>query len=136
MDASHASFTSIDPNAKLRYKDKKTLPKESDVGQPLLIGKEPRYNFSFSKYEQLAGRRSICRIFTIIFLVIASLFLPTAVLINNHTSSAVYWDIPWWAWLIYVIVVNTTILMIFGAYIVSTLAYPYSNSILVRRLLV
>ena len=133
MDASHASFTSIDPNSKLRYKDKKSLPRESEVEKPLLTGKEPRYNFSFSKYEQLAGRRSICRIFTIIFLLIASLFLPTAVLINNNISS-VYWDIPWWAWLIYVIVVNTTILMIFGAYIVSTLAYPYSNSILVRRL--
>jgi hypothetical protein len=133
MDASRRSNTSVDPDSKLRYKDKKTIPRDSEVGQPLLIGEKSRYNFSFSKYEQLAGRRSICRILTIILLVIASLFLPTAVLINNNLSS-VYWDIPWWAWLIYVIVVNTTILMIFGAYIVSTLAYPYSNSILVRRL--
>lgn len=133
MDASRRSNTSVDPDSKLRYKDKKTIPRDSEVGQPLLIREKSRYNFSFSKYEQLAGRRSICRILTIILLVIASLFLPTAVLINNNLSS-VYWDIPWWAWLIYVIVVNTTILMIFGAYIVSTLAYPYSNSILVRRL--
>lgn len=36
--------------------------------------------------------------------------------------------------MVYVIVVDTTFLMVMGAYIVSTLAYPYSNSILVRNL--
>ncbi len=91
------------------------------------------YDFKFSSYEDLAGRRSICRIVTITLLIIASLFLPLALLIDKQ-NGVKNWYIPWWAWLLYVIVVNTTFLMIFGAYIASTLAYPYSNSILIKRL--
>jgi hypothetical protein len=69
---------------------------------------------------------------TITLLIIASLFLPLALLIDKQ-NGVKNWYIPWWAWLLYVIVVNTTFLMIFGAYIASTLAYPYSNSILIKR---
>ena len=65
-------------------------------------------------------------------LLFASLFLPVVLLVDKQTGVTDR-QIPWWAWLLYVIVVNTTILMIFGSYIASSLAYPYSNSILVKR---
>ncbi len=65
-------------------------------------------------------------------LVIATCFLPFAILIDR-ADNHVDWDFPWNSWLVYVIIVNTTLLMIGGEYIVSTAAYPYSNSILVRN---
>lgn len=70
---------------------------------------------------------------TITLLVLATLFLPVAILIDKKDDH-VDWDFPWNSWLIYVLIVNTTFLMVGGAYIVSTAAYPYSNSIAVRNL--
>lgn len=66
-------------------------------------------------------------------LVLATLFLPVAILIDKKDDH-VDWDFPWNSWLIYVLIVNTTFIMVGGAYIASTAAYPYSNSILVRNL--
>lgn len=68
-------------------------------------------------------------------LVIATCFLPFAILIDR-ADNHVDWEFPWNSWLVYVIIVNTTFLMIGGAYIFSTVAYPYSNSIMVRNLAV
>lgn len=65
--------------------------------------------------------------------MIATIFLPAAIAIDR-VDNHVDWDFPWNSWLVYVIVVDTTILMVAGAYIVSTVAYPYSNSILVKNL--
>jgi hypothetical protein len=65
--------------------------------------------------------------------LLATLFLPVAILIDAKDDH-VDWDFPWNSWLVYVLIFNTTFLMVGGAYIVSTAAYPYSNSILVHRL--
>ena len=94
---------------------------------------EERYKFKFSTLEEVQGKPSKCRIFTIILLIIATIFLPAAIAIDR-VDNQVDWDFPWNSWLVYVIVVDTTILMVGGAYIVSTVAYPYSNSILVKNL--
>ena len=66
-------------------------------------------------------------------MVIATLFLPVAIF-YDRLNNKVDWNFPWNSWLVYVIIVDTTILMIGGAYIVSSVAYPYSNSLLVRSL--
>lgn len=66
-------------------------------------------------------------------LVLATLFLPVAILIDKKDDQ-VNWDFPWNSWLVYVLIFNTTFIMVGGAYIASTAAYPYSNSILVRNL--
>jgi hypothetical protein len=97
-----------------------------------LIGEE-RYNFKFSTLEDVEGKPSRCRILTVILLVIATLFLPVAIF-YDRLNNKVDWNFPWNSWLVYVIIVDTTILMIGGAYIVSSVAYPYSNSLLVRSL--
>lgn len=131
-DGTAVSLTSVDPNADFMYKQGKSN-NQKIYSEPLIQREIQRYEFKFSSYEDLAGPKSICRVVTIILLVIASLFLPLAVLIDKQ-NGVKNWYVPWWAWLLYVIVVNTTFLMIFGAYIASTLAYPYSNSILVKRL--
>jgi len=68
-------------------------------------------------------------------LILASCFLPFAILIDSQ-DDRVDWDFPWNSWLVYVFILNTTLLMVGGAYIVSTASYPYSNSILVSRLTV
>lgn len=93
------------------------------------------YKFKFSTQEDLAGKPSRCRLVTIILLVLATLFLPVAILLDKAISR-VDWYFPWNSWLVYVLIVNTTFLMLFGAYIVSSVAYPYSNSIMVRNLTV
>lgn len=94
-----------------------------------------RYNFKFSTKSELAGSPSKCRIVTVIMLVIATLFLPVAILIDKNDTH-VNWVFPWNSWLVYVLIVNTTVLMVCGAYIVSTAAYPFSNSILKKNLTV
>lgn len=65
--------------------------------------------------------------------MLATLFLPVAILIDKKDDQ-VNWDFPWNSWLVYVLIFNTTFIMVGGAYIASTAAYPYSNSILVRNL--
>ena len=72
---------------------------------------------------------------TIAILILATIFLPAAILIDR-ADHHVDWNFPWNSWLVYVFIVNTTVLMVGGEYIVSTVAYPYSNSILVRNLTV
>lgn len=94
-----------------------------------------RYHFDFSTIVELAGAPSKCRTATIILLLLATLFLPVAILLDRAIDR-VDWYFPWNSWLVYVLIVNTTFLMVFGAYIVSTVAYPYSNSMMVRNLTV
>jgi hypothetical protein len=67
---------------------------------------------------------------------LATIFLPAAISIDKVDDKVDWGTWPWNWWLIYVFVVNTTVLMVGGVYIVSTAAYPYSNSILVRNLTV
>jgi hypothetical protein len=90
------------------------------------------YKFTFSSHVELAGKPSKCRIITIIILVIATLFLPVAIVLNAEIDG-VDWDFPWKSWLVYIWIVNTTFLMLFAAYIVSSVAYPYSNRLFVRN---
>lgn len=68
-------------------------------------------------------------------LILATLFLPVAILLDKAITK-VDWYFPWNSWLVYIWIVNTTFLMVFGAYIVSSVAYPYSNSLMVRNLTV
>ena len=68
-------------------------------------------------------------------LIVATLILPVAILIDSKDVH-VNWYFPWNSWLIYVLIVNTTFLMVMGAYLASTAAYPYSNSLLARNLTV
>lgn len=96
---------------------------------------QERYKFNFSTRRDLAGQPSICRIVTIILLIVATLILPVAILIDSKDVH-VNWYFPWNSWLIYVLIVNTTFLMVMGAYLASTAAYPYSNSLLARNLTV
>ena len=125
------SATSIDPNANFKYRQQKSLTQNKD---PLLsFQEEDRYDFHFSTQKELAGKVSCCRIITISLLLLATLFLPVAILIDKKVDH-VDWDFPWNSWLIYVLIVNTTFIMVGGAYIASTADYPYSNSILVRNL--
>lgn len=125
------SATSYDPNANFKYKQHKSWNQNED---PLMsFEQEDRYKFDFSTQEELAGKPSKCRILTIVLLVLATLFLPVAILIDKQ-DDYVSWDFPWNSWLVYVLITNTTFVMVGGAYIASTAAYPYSNSILVRNL--
>lgn len=78
---------------------------------------------------------SKCRILTIVLLLLATLFLPVAILIDKKDDK-VDWEFPWNSWLVYVFIFNTTFVMVGGAYIASTAAYPYSNSILKKNLLI
>ena len=132
-DDPRASTQSLDPNAQFKYKQSKSLSKNDK--QELLLSevKKERYNFTYSSREDVAGAPSKCRIVTIIFLVLATLFLPIGILISKK-DTRVHWVFPWNSWLVYIIIFNTTILMVGGAYIVSTAAYPYSNSIIARNL--
>lgn len=70
---------------------------------------------------------------TIILLLIATLILPVAILIDKKDVH-VNWAFPWNSWLVYVLIFNTTFLMVMGAYLASTAAYPYSNSLIARNL--
>lgn len=103
--------------------------------EPLLLSRAPSYEISYSSKEDVAGKKSKCRIITISILILATIFLPAAILIDK-ADDHVDWYFPWNSWLIYVFIVNTTVLMVGGEYIVSSAAYPYSNSIMVRNLTV
>ena len=111
-----------------------TIQKPSS-SEPLLLSKASDYVFEYSTKEDVAGKKSRCRIVTVTLLILATIFIPAAILIDK-ADDKVDWYFPWNSWLIYVFVVNTTVLMVGGEYIVSTVAYPYSNSIMVRNLTV
>ena len=81
----------------------------------------------------MAGIPSRCRLITVVLLLLATLFLPVAILVDKKDKH-VNWAFPWNSWLIYVLIVNTTFLMVGGAYLVSTAAYPYSNTLIVKNL--
>jgi hypothetical protein len=103
-----------------------------DMYDPLLpIKIERRFKFDFSSNKELAGNPSCCRIVTIILLVVATLFLPVLIIIDKNDSK-VHWIFPWNSWLIYVLIVNTTVLMLLGCQVASTAAYPYSNSLIAQ----
>ena len=121
----------------LKYYPEKVLTSAEahDLEEGHAFKLQERYKFNFSTRRELAGQPSICRIVTIILLVIATLILPVAILIDRKDVH-VNWYFPWNSWLIYVIIVNTTFLMVMGAYLASTAAYPYSNSLLARNLTV
>ena len=108
------SATSLDPNANYKYRSRPGMLESDDLNDPLLPLKiEKRYNFKFSSNKDLAGNPSCCRVITIILLIVATLFLPVAIIIDKN-SSKVHWIFPWNSWLIYVLIVNTTVLMLLG----------------------
>ena len=104
----------------------------TSVDPESLLSSGNPYKFTFSTHVELAGKPSRCRIVTIIILVIATLFLPVAIVLNREIDR-VDWYFPWNSWLVYIWIFNTTFLMLFAAYIVSSVAYPYSNGLFVRK---
>jgi uncharacterized membrane protein YjdF len=82
----------------------------------------------------VAGKKSVCRIVTIAILILFSIILPFLIIFDKLNPN-VNWEgeYPTASWLVYIFVLNTTFLMVGGEYIFSTVAYPYSNSLMVRN---
>ena len=93
-----------------------------------------KYTFKFSTYREISGRPSCCRIITITLLILTSILLPVLSLLKYLGVTKDQFTIPVYAWVIYVIIFNTVILILLGLTLTSSIAYPYSNRFFTKHL--
>jgi hypothetical protein len=84
-------------------------------------------DFTFSTYKELGGTRSCCRILTITLLLLVSLIVPAVALL--HRFDILDHSISIYSWAIYILVFNSVMLLWIPKYLASSVAYPFSNSI-------
>ena len=89
--------------------------------------KPQEYKFKFSTAWELQGSPSCLRILLTSFIVVASLFIPVIYALNHFNVTAI--ALPVYSWAIYIIVVNTVLLLAFSKYLSGSISYPYSNQI-------
>lgn len=90
-----------------------------------------KFKFSFSTSKDLGGNSSCCRVITIIVLVTLSLFVPVVALLNY--LQVIHHPITIFAWLIYLLIFNSAMLLWLPKYLASSVAYPFSNSFVNRN---
>lgn len=105
--------------------------KQQEEAKPLI--KSKNYKFNFSTERELAGGISCCRLIIIILLVLVSLTLPVISLIdylglNPLNTPDKQFNIPIYAWAVYILVINTIVLMLMSRLLASSISYPFSNS--------
>ena len=93
-----------------------------------------KYKFKFSTEREISGRPSCCRVITITLLVVLSILLPLLSLLKYFGVGVDSFTIPIYAWVIYVIIFNTVVLILLGLTLTSSIAYPYSNRFFTKHL--
>jgi hypothetical protein len=83
-------------------------------------------HFDYSTSKELGGDVSCCRLCTITILTVIALVLPVIAVLNF--LNVIQYSLSIYAWLVYVLVLNSAILLWLPKYIASSVAYPYSNS--------
>jgi hypothetical protein len=65
----------------------------------------------------------------ICFLFLATVTLPTFLLLNYFGLTDIYLSIPYYAWVIYLLIFNSLVLYILLKFLIRTIPFPFSSQI-------
>ena len=102
------------------------LTQGSSASQRKRRVRNEEYVFTFSKEAELQGGISCCRFLVICLLVLISAAIPTLLILESYGILEV--TIPLYDWAVYILVLNTSILMLMSRSVAGAISYPFSNS--------